>query len=74
MDYTNTLAELGVGGAHPGGLALTKEMLKNEDINSQTMILDAGCGTGLTSSYLYEQYQCRILACDIHAGMLKKSE
>lgn len=71
--YMDAIAKMGVGGAHPGGLSLTKKLLEKEQINQNTYILDVGCGTGLTSSYLYEQYRCRVAACDIHPTMIEKA-
>lgn len=48
------LSFLGVGGAHPGGLLLTKCIFEKEQFPSTSKILDAGCGTGQSSSYLYQ--------------------
>ena len=44
--YENYLAQLGIGGAHPGGFALTKQFLEHEKLQRHTELLDAGCGTG----------------------------
>ncbi|MCR1834683.1 hypothetical protein NSA56_09745 [Oceanobacillus caeni] len=44
--YLDCLALFGVGGAHPGGLPLTKRILSKEEIDEKQSILDAGCGTG----------------------------
>ena len=38
--YLDCLALFGIGGAHPGGLLLTKEILSREKINEKTIILD----------------------------------
>ena len=73
MKYMDMLALLGVGGAHPGGLHLTKQLLEKEEINIDTSILDIGCGTGQTSAYLYCRYGCEITACDINATMVQKA-
>lgn len=71
--YMDALAKMGVGGAHPGGISLTEELLQNEKIDSQTRILDVGCGTGLTSFYLYQKFHCKVTACDTHPIMIKKA-
>lgn len=71
--YMDVLAKMGVGAAHPGGLTLTKGLLDKEAISEHTHILDVGCGTGLTSAYLYEQFQCHITPCDIHPIMIEKA-
>lgn len=73
MSYMDALAKMGIGGAHPGGLALTKELLENEKIYENSSILDIGCGTGLTAAYLFEKYQCNVVACDLHSLMIKKA-
>lgn len=54
----NMLALLGIGGAHPGGFYLTKQLFDKEKITSETSILDIGCGTGQTSANLYCKYGC----------------
>ncbi|MGM7722056.1 class I SAM-dependent methyltransferase [Metabacillus sp. Hm71] len=54
MNYLKMLSLLGIGGAHPGGLSLTKKIFESEQIPLNRIILDAGCGTGQTASYLYQ--------------------
>ncbi|MCM3100246.1 class I SAM-dependent methyltransferase [Priestia megaterium] len=73
MNYMDMLALLGVGGAHPGGLYLTKQLFEKEKITSETSILDIGCGTGQTSAYLYCRYGCAITPCDINETMVQKA-
>jgi ubiquinone/menaquinone biosynthesis C-methylase UbiE len=72
--YQDMLAFYGVGGAHPGGLELTKRILKNENINKDSVILDAGCGTGQTAAYISDKYHCSIYALDSHPLMIKKAK
>lgn len=76
MNYTylDCLASFGVGGAHPGGLQLTKNILSGESIDRETSILDAGCGTGQTSAYIAEKYQCDVTAIDSNSTMLEKAK
>lgn len=71
--YTDCLAIFGVGGAHPGGLQLTKELLSKEKIDETTSILDAGCGTGQTSAYIAEQYRSKVTSLDSNKIMLDKA-
>jgi ubiquinone/menaquinone biosynthesis C-methylase UbiE len=71
--YHDFLAHFGIGGAHPGGLALTIDLLKGERINSNSKVLDAGCGTGQTSAYLSRTYGCHVTALDKHPMMLQKA-
>lgn len=72
--YMDLLSKLGIGGAHPGGLRATEIMLKDEPINQDTVILDAGCGTGQTSAYLYNTYHANIIALDAHPLMIQKAK
>ena len=50
--YLDLLAEFGVGGAHPGGFPLTKEVLSSLHLPPSSSVLDIGCGTGQTAEYL----------------------
>lgn len=50
--YLEMLSLFGVAGAHPGGLAFTKTVLRKAALPSNLPILDAGCGTGQTAAYL----------------------
>jgi SAM-dependent methyltransferase len=72
--YLDLLAQFGIGGAHPGGILLSKELLSGEKINSSSQILDAGCGTGQTSAYLYRHFAANILGLDINPTMIKKAK
>ncbi|WP_162356336.1 class I SAM-dependent methyltransferase [Metabacillus mangrovi] len=51
-DYLDMLSVLGIAGAHPGGLQLTKQLMDEWDLPFPARILDAGCGTGQTLHYL----------------------
>jgi len=68
------LASFGVGGAHPGGLQLTKNILAREYIDQDKSILDVGCGTGQTSAYIAEKYRCSVTSLDSNKTMLKKAK
>jgi SAM-dependent methyltransferase len=72
--YFDLLAQFGIGGAHPGGFLLTQELLSAEHINSQSKILDVGCGTGQTSAYLYNNFGADIVGLDINPIMLEKAK
>jgi cyclopropane fatty-acyl-phospholipid synthase-like methyltransferase len=73
ISYQDALAYYGIDGAHPGGMSLTKEILENEKINPEMIILDAGCGTGETSSYLAKTFRCKVYSIDNHEEMVKKA-
>ena len=68
------LSKFGIGGAHPGGLKATEIMLRDEPVNQETIILDAGCGTGQTSAYLYTKYHANIIALDAHPLIIQKAK
>ncbi|WP_285765928.1 class I SAM-dependent methyltransferase [Peribacillus sp. SI8-4] len=74
LSYQDALAIIGAEGAHPGGFALTKQLLNQEKINRSTMILDAGCGTGQTSQYLVKTFQCQVSAIDIRPEMIEEAK
>jgi Methylase involved in ubiquinone/menaquinone biosynthesis len=76
MNYTylDCLASFGVGGAHPGGLQLTKSILAREYIDQEKSILDVGCGTGQTSAYIAEKYRCSVTSLDSNNIMLEKAK
>jgi len=68
------LASFGVGGAHPGGLQLTKSILSREYIDQEKSILDVGCGTGQTSAYIAEKYRCSVTSLDSNNTMFKEAK
>jgi len=72
--YLDCLASFGVGGAHPGGLQLTKSILSREYIDQEKSILDVGCGTGQTSAYIAEKYRCSVTSLDSNNTMLEKAK
>lgn len=49
MNYFELLAWLGIGSSHPGGFPATKLNLETIQIKPEDYVLDAGCGSGLTS-------------------------
>lgn len=71
--YLDFLALFGIGGAHPGGLQLTKELLYREKIDETKSILDAGCGTGQTSAYIAQHYRCNVTSLDCNQISLDKA-
>jgi ubiquinone/menaquinone biosynthesis C-methylase UbiE len=74
LTYFDFLAKFGVGGAHPGGIPLTKNILSGENISNETRILDAGCGTGQTAAYLFQQYKAKVVGLEINPIMIEKAK
>jgi SAM-dependent methyltransferase len=74
LSYLDFLAKFGVGGAHPGGIHLTKDLLANENISSTSVLLDAGCGTGQTAAYLYNEFNANVVGLEINPIMIEKAK
>ncbi|WP_157729558.1 class I SAM-dependent methyltransferase [Tumebacillus algifaecis] len=74
FSYQDLLALFGIGGAHPGGIALTEQVLSGEKLTARTRVLDVGCGTGQTSAFLARTYGCQVTAVDMHPLMLEKAK
>ena len=72
--YLDFLSKFGIGGAHPGGISLTKEIFKTEEINKTSHILDVGCGTGQTAAYLASRYGAKVIGMDINPIMIEKAK
>lgn len=72
--YLAFLAQFGIGGAHPGGINLSKALFSTENITPGADILDVGCGTGQTAAYLATAYQASVTGIDIHPVMIKKAQ
>ncbi|PLT33745.1 16S rRNA (cytosine(1402)-N(4))-methyltransferase [Bacillus sp. V5-8f] len=68
------MSKFGVSGAHPGGLTLTKEIFKTENIDQTSYILDVGCGTGQTAAYLAAQYGAKVIGLDNNPTMIAKAK
>jgi len=73
LTYFDFLAKFGVGGAHPGGIQLTQNILSSVNITENSYVLDAGCGTGQTAAYLSQQYKAKVFGLEINPIMLEKA-
>lgn len=71
--YQDFLAHLGIGGAHPGGLDITKNVLNKERLKMHHKVLDVGCGTGQTAVFIVKHFGCHVTGLDSHPLMLKKA-
>lgn len=72
--YLDLIEALGIGGAHPGGQQLTKYIFSREKITKAMTVLDAGCGTGQTSAFLYKKFNPHIISIDINKALLQKAQ
>ncbi len=58
---------------HSGGLSATNELIELCQINSETYVLDVGCGVGITPCYLARKYGCNVVGIDILESMIDRS-
>ncbi|MEC2075667.1 class I SAM-dependent methyltransferase [Metabacillus fastidiosus] len=72
--YLDFLSKFGIGGAHPGGINLTKQIFSTQNINGNSHILDVGCGTGQTAAYLAARYGAKVTGMDINPLMIEKAK
>ncbi|QTM98282.1 methyltransferase domain-containing protein [Sediminibacillus dalangtanensis] len=72
-NYADLLAALHINGAHPGSFKQTKRMLNTLELNKQSNVLDAGCGTGQTIAYIAQKYACTVYGIDQHEEMIQKA-
>ena len=57
----------------PGGLTLTRNAVEISDFNQNDTVLDAGCGYGMTTRYLYEEYGLKAVGMDVSPDMLARA-
>ena len=72
FDYFGMLAEIGIT-KHFGSLAATDEMLSLCQVDSASVVLDVGCGIGLTPCYIVDNFGCRVVGVDITPKMIERS-
>lgn len=73
MNYFELLAWLGIGSSHPGGFPATKQNLEALQVTTDELVLDAGCGSGLTACHLAKTVGCKIIGVDISSEMIEKA-
>lgn len=66
-------AEVGLT-KHFGGLEGTERLAGLCHIGDGSVVLDVGCGAGVTSCFLARRYGCRVVGVDIRARMVERSE
>lgn len=72
-EYHEILAVLGASSAHPGGFAESLRMLSNLKLESTHKHLDIGCGTGRTTCWIADTYQCESVGLDSHPVMVERA-
>lgn len=56
---------------HPGGLALTGQLVERAGLPAGAAVLDAGCGAGATADFLRRTYHLRVTGLDYSAKLLR---
>ena len=67
--YFDMLADLGMT-KHFGSLDATEDLVKGCRISTGSLVLDVGCGVGLTPCYLARTYGCNVTGVDITPKMI----
>ena len=58
----------------PNGLRLSEELASHLNITSDMRVLDLGCGTGLSTMYLAEEFGVQVFAVDLYADPTENYE
>jgi arsenite methyltransferase len=58
---------------HGGGLRATAELVELCHINQSSVVLDVGCGVGMTPSYLAKRLGCQVVGVDIRESMIDQA-
>ncbi|MDD4334614.1 MAG: class I SAM-dependent methyltransferase [Desulfotomaculaceae bacterium] len=72
--YLEAITSLGYGNLHPGGFSHSIKVLRGVPIASNGIILDIGCGTGKTASYLSKTRGAYVFGLDISQKMIEKAK
>jgi len=70
--YFEMLAEMGVT-KHLGALDATRALAEMCRIGSRSLVLDVGCGTGMTACYLARVYGCEVIGVDVVPRMVQRA-
>ncbi|MGH2973694.1 MAG: class I SAM-dependent methyltransferase, partial [Solirubrobacterales bacterium] len=55
---------------HPGGLALTDQLLESLQLTRESTLLDVACGTGASSRRAFETDGCSVVGTDLSTAMV----
>jgi ubiquinone/menaquinone biosynthesis C-methylase UbiE len=72
-DFIGQLAEV-LPGIHMGGQEATQALLDMCQLDSESHVLDVGCGPGATSCFIAQQYGSRVQGIDISEVMITEAK
>ncbi len=73
--YANPLTELLIGDSlHPGGLASTRQLLREAGLSPGSRLLDAGCGLGASSRVATQEFGLAVVGVDASADAVALAE
>lgn len=64
---------LGINVLHPGGYKATDALIQMCPLDSNSTLLDLGCGSGSSSFFLAKKYGCRVVGIDLSKGLIDKA-
>lgn len=70
--YFEMQADLGMT-KHPGGVKATRELLELCHVDADKVVLNIGCGTGVSTTYIAKTYGCRVVGVDIAEKMVARA-
>ncbi|MCK0471978.1 class I SAM-dependent methyltransferase [Halalkalibacter sp. APA_J-10(15)] len=70
MNYHDLLKKISINSAHPGGINSTKRLVGKESISKENSVLEIGCGTGVSASFIYNRSHSNITVIDQDEEML----
>jgi SAM-dependent methyltransferase len=73
QDYFDMLAEIGIT-KHLGSMAATRSILDRAQLDAGALLLDIGCGIGLTPAWIARHHGARVIGIDITFGMLQRAK
>lgn len=64
---------IGIKVLHPGGYEATEKLCDLGNVNQNSNVLDLACGTGTTSFFISDKYNCNISGIDISKNLINRA-
>ncbi|MCS7223122.1 MAG: class I SAM-dependent methyltransferase [Armatimonadetes bacterium] len=71
-DFLTTIAQIGVT-THPGGKEATKTLFEKLDLKEGDVVLDLGCGSGRTLTFVSQSYPVKIIGVELKSELAKEA-